>query len=91
MPTSKISAMRSGGAIATMTTVGYGDQFPVTASGRWVAFPLMVGGIALLGAVSGAWASWLVKTVAAEKEQGEDLKAMLRRLEAKIDQLSTEH
>jgi voltage-gated potassium channel len=78
-------------AITTMTTVGYGDQFPVTASGRWVAFPLMVGGIALLGAVSGALASWLVEAVAAKKEEGEDLKAMLRRLEAKIDQLSTDH
>jgi voltage-gated potassium channel len=75
-------------AVTTMTTVGYGDRYPVTGTGRLVAFGLMIGGIALLGTVTATLASWLVETVAAEKEQAEDLQVMVRRLEQKLDQLA---
>jgi voltage-gated potassium channel len=71
-----------------MTTVGYGDHYPVTAAGRLVAFGLMIGGIALLGTVTATLASWLVETVAAEKEQADDLQVTVRRLEDKIDRLA---
>jgi voltage-gated potassium channel Kch len=56
-------------AVTTMTTVGYGDHYPVTPAGRLVAFGLMIGGIALLGTVTATLASWLVETVAAEKSR----------------------
>jgi voltage-gated potassium channel len=36
-------------AVATITTVGYGDMYPVTPLGRMVAGALMMGGIAVLG------------------------------------------
>jgi voltage-gated potassium channel len=74
-----------------MTTFCYGDHYPVTAAGRLVAFGLMIGGIALLGTVTATLASWLVETVAAEKEQAEYLQVMVRRLEDKIDQLAGEN
>jgi voltage-gated potassium channel len=77
-------------AVTTMTTVGYGDHYPVTSVGRVVAFGLMLGGIALLGTVTATMASWLVESVQAEKERAEDLQAMVQRLEAKIDLLATE-
>ncbi len=77
-------------AVTTMTTVGYGDHYPVTSVGRVVAFGLMLGGIALLGTVTATLASWLVESVQAEKEQAEDLQAKVQRLEAKIDLLATE-
>jgi voltage-gated potassium channel len=77
-------------AATTMTTVGYGDRYPVTAGGRLVAVGMMFGGIALLGAVSATLASWLIETVEAEKEQVEDLQTMVQRLEAKIDQLAAD-
>jgi voltage-gated potassium channel Kch len=77
-------------AVTTMTTVGYGDHYPVTAGGRLVAFGLMIGGIALLGTVTATLASWLVETVAAEKEQAEDRQITVRRLEDKIDRLTAQ-
>ena len=48
-------------AAATMTGVGYGDRFPTTAEGRIVGVGLMLGGIALLGTVTAALASWYVE------------------------------
>ena len=77
-------------AVTTMTTVGYGDHYPVTPAGRLVAFGLMVGGIALLGTVTATLASWIVEAVAADKEQTEDLQVTVRRLEAKIDRLAAQ-
>ena len=73
-----------------MTTVGYGDHHPVTPGGRLVAVGLMIGGIALLGTVTAMLASWLVAAVAAEKAQADDLQGSIRRLETKIDRLSTQ-
>lgn len=42
----------------TITTVGYGDFVPVTVTGRILAVLLMVGGLAMVGAVSGTIVSW---------------------------------
>ncbi|MFE4545455.1 ion channel [Arthrobacter sp. NPDC056727] len=50
-------------AVATITTVGYGDMYPVTPLGRFVAAALMMSGIAVLGVVTAAIASWLVRRV----------------------------
>ncbi len=40
-------------AIVTMTTVGYGDKYPVTIGGRIVAIPLMIIGIGIIGLLIG--------------------------------------
>ena len=50
-------------AITTITTVGYGDLYPVTPIGRMVAAALMMSGIAVLGVVTASIASWLVQRV----------------------------
>jgi voltage-gated potassium channel len=47
-------------------TVGYGDIYPVTGDGRFVAVALMVGGVSLLGVVTATLASWIVQRVAEE-------------------------
>ena len=58
--------------ITTISTVGYGDRYPVTAEGRLVAASLMVAGIALLGVVTASLASWFVENLrrAGEMERG---------------------
>ncbi|MDB4912410.1 MAG: ion transporter [Gemmatimonadetes bacterium] len=49
-------------AITTITTVGYGDRYPVTGEGRLLGSVLMVFGVALFGTFSGFVASWFVGT-----------------------------
>jgi voltage-gated potassium channel len=47
-------------AFATITTVGYGDRFPVTGEGRVVATILMAAGVGLFGTFSGFLAAWFL-------------------------------
>lgn len=44
----------------TITTVGYGDKFPVTTEGRLIAAILMTAGVGLFGTFTGFVASWFV-------------------------------
>lgn len=53
-------------SITTVTTVGYGDLAPVTGVGRVIAVLLMIGGISLVGVVTGTLASWIIQRVAEE-------------------------
>ncbi|MFD0416293.1 potassium channel family protein [Streptomyces sp. NPDC127108] len=53
---------------ATLATVGYGDVAPVTPLGRLVAVGLMGCGLALLGAVTGSFSSWLLQVFAREDD-----------------------
>lgn len=60
--------------ITTISTVGYGDRYPVTVEGRVVAGALMVAGIALLGVVTASIASWFVENLRrAGAEVAEDI------------------
>ena len=48
-------------AFVTMTTVGYGDRYPVTTEGRLVAVALMIVGVGLFGTFTAFVASWFVE------------------------------
>ena len=50
--------------IVTLTTVGYGDIVPKTATGRWAAVCIMVTGIAVLGVLAGSLSSFFRLTPA---------------------------
>ena len=45
-------------AVSTVTTVGYGDKYPVTFWGRIIAIMLMAVGIALFSVITGSLAEW---------------------------------
>jgi voltage-gated potassium channel len=64
-------------ALVTVTSVGYGDKYSVTAAGRAVAVVLMITGIALFGVVTASIASYFV-------EQDQD-----RRMEERVDEILT--
>jgi voltage-gated potassium channel len=54
---------------ATVTTVGYGDKYPVTTAGRIIGILLMTGGVGLFGTFSGFIASWFMGGAKPEDEK----------------------
>jgi voltage-gated potassium channel len=67
-------------ALVTITTVGYGDQYPVGALGRLIGAVVMIAGVGIIGALASIFASILIpppeKQVDPTAEIGE-LKAQL--------------
>ncbi|WP_233265378.1 potassium channel family protein [Leifsonia sp. AG29] len=65
-------------AAVTMATVGYGDYYPVTVTGRLLAVVLMIGGIAVVGTSSATIVSYLaertqtLRIARRNDEEGED-------------------
>jgi voltage-gated potassium channel len=55
-------------AFVTITTVGYGDYYPVSASGRFIAVLLMCGGVAVVGVVTATLASWVIERAAQARD-----------------------
>ena len=80
--------------LTTISTVGYGDRYPVTWEGRLVAALLMIGGIALLGVITGTIASWLVERLSGVEdsvvEAEQATAAQLRLVRAELAELREE-
>ena len=59
-------------AYVTVTTVGYGDKYPVTTAGRFVGVLLMTIGVGLFGVLTGYLANAFLKpTAESQSEQAE--------------------
>jgi voltage-gated potassium channel len=77
-------------AVVTVTTVGYGDKFPVTAAGRGVAVVLMLVGIGLIGVLTATVASFFVQQTADEQTTDlQDLQQRLGRIEQILEDLTS--
>lgn len=80
-------------SLVTITTVGYGDHYPVTLVGRLVAAGLMIGGIAVIGVIAASLAAWLVDQVGTRaavetREVEEPLLRKLDEMQSKLDRLT---
>ena len=75
-------------SVTTVTTVGYGDKFPVTTEGRIIGVILMISGIGMFGGLSGLVASMFLGASEKDSAEFKEVCARLDRLQAKVDQLS---
>ena len=72
-------------SISTMTTVGYGDRYPITSEGRLVAVFLMATGVGLFGTLSGAVASWFLSPATTEADvDREEIKHLLLEVRSRL-------
>ena len=71
MPTSPPAGTRVWWSIVTITTVGYGDYYPVTLGGRSTAVFVMFSGVGIIGALASILASLLIPQPKKEEEPDE--------------------
>jgi voltage-gated potassium channel len=71
-------------AVTTITTVGYGDRFPMSSAGRGVAVVLMIAGIAMFGVITASIAAYFV-----EQKAEEDLAGRLDQIMERLDRIET--
>lgn len=88
--TDKDSNIKSAGdaiwwGVTTVTTVGYGDRYPVTMEGRVLAMGLMVSGVGLFSVMSG----WVASLFLGQRPDENELLAEVRALRAEITQLKS--
>ena len=69
-------------AVTTITTVGYGDRFPMSSAGRAVAIVLMIAGIAMFGVITATIAAYFV-----EQKAEEDLASRLDQIMERLDRI----
>jgi len=56
-------------AVATLTTVGYGDMYPITAAGKIITTVITIIGIGFIAIPGGLFASEFISALAEEKEK----------------------
>ena len=70
-------------ALATVTTVGYGDFYPVTAAGRAIGVLMMSVGVGVFGILTASIAANFVKS------NDDELRVQLERIEAKLNAIES--
>jgi voltage-gated potassium channel len=63
-------------SLTTITTVGYGDRYPVTTEGRMIAGILMCAGVGLFGTFAGFLAAWFTGDEEKKSDEPENSKEL---------------
>jgi voltage-gated potassium channel len=61
-------------SVTTLTTVGYGDMYPVTVGGRIFSFVVLMVGLSLVAVPAGLIASAMERTIESEENDGKETK-----------------
>lgn len=75
-------------SIATVTTVGYGDKYPVTSEGRLLGMFLMLAGIGMFAGLSGLVASFFLGQRPQNTSETAEILGRLQALEAQVEVLT---
>jgi voltage-gated potassium channel len=70
-------------ALTTITTVGYGDTYPVTPEGRAIGVVLMLVGIGVFGTLTASVAAFFIET--SDEQELTEIRESLRRIEARLN------
>lgn len=73
--------------LTTMTTVGYGDAYPTTLTGKLIGGALMIVGVALLSIITASFASWIIERVSTEATEKAVVNAEVELLRAEVQRL----
>ena len=71
-------------SVATITTVGYGDKYPVTTEGRVIGMVLMVCGVGMYAGLSGLVASLFLGGQRRKSSELDQILVRLEQIEAKL-------
>jgi voltage-gated potassium channel len=75
-------------SIATVTTAGGTDKFPVTTEGHILGMGMMISGMALFGGMSGLVASFFMGTTDQKTAENKEILARLEQLQKQLAQLT---
>lgn len=74
-------------ALVTISTVGYGDHYPVTDGGKTLAAALIICGVGLFGMISGLITSFLTSPTTTQTKRSENKERLLLEAVQKQDQI----
>ncbi|GAB3030701.1 potassium channel family protein [Bowmanella dokdonensis] len=81
-------------SLVTISTVGYGDYYPVSTAGRLVSMLLIISGVSLFGVISGYIASFFITPeekdqLAVQNHRITNLQKQLDQVQASLEQIHT--
>lgn len=76
-------------AFISVTTIGYGEYYPVTPTGKLITVALVIAGVALIGVITGACAAWVIREISLNGDKTAPVTtAQADKIERKLENIS---